>query len=381
MTSAVEYLAERKKKFPPHGPAGTGADRAQQLYAELAPSLPAALRHIVATDTVCVGEIGDNQPLVETVRNGSVIEFYSGMMEFLYAVVRTLAGMNIRVEPRHGPANKPALSSTSVAKDVARLLHQWRWPNRWLWAIRRIEASPFELSDPHENWAREVTKASERFLLAHELGHVVIAHGLAESLFANQEMSADAIAGCTLIRFSKDYGDDLARSFGGSVLALRVFAALQSVGVPFSGEYPKQVDRMKSYWSFIRSRMSSWQYFHEVSRIAVAYLEQMDDVVAILDGRAIADSPDTERFLVTLIGMLLEVSRNAVPKEEMVEYIVRRFDHTPTAVVRQTLQALYCYYVDAPAGDAFFDSWTIARMGQSLRAVVKVLPSAISSLL
>jgi hypothetical protein len=370
ITTAGEYLTKRKEKYPPQVAPVGGGDRAQRLYDELAPSLPDELRNLFSTGATAVGEIGINRPIVHTVEDGQVVEFYSGMLDFTHAVVRTLAGLNVHVAP-HREATKRALSIEEITHATAHLFRHWRWPNRWLPAIRRIDSTPFPLEDFTERWARDMTVAVERFLLAHELGHVILAHKLTDSLFEKEEVSADALGGAILRRFADGGGDDFARLFGGSVLALRIFAALEAVGVRFEEQYPDQGARLESYWTFMHKGSPSHQYFYEASRIAVAYLKQMDDVVALLGGKIETRKPDDQRILAIMIGMLLELSRQAVERKDLVDYITHRAADTPKDILQNALQALCRYYLDSPPPkDAFFDPQTNRRMGRALRTVL-----------
>lgn len=381
MTTAAEYLAKRKEKHPPQVAPVGGADRAQHLYGELAPFLPDELRNLFSTGAVAVGEIGINHPIVQTLEDGQVVEFYSGMLDFTHAVVRTLAGLNVHVAP-HREATKCALSKEEVAHATAQLFRKWRWPNRWLPAVRRIDSAPFALEDFTERWVRDMTVAVERFLLAHELGHVILAHKLTDSLFEKEEVSADALGGAILRRFADGGGDDFARLFGGSVLALRIFAALEAAGVRFGEQYPDQDARLKSYWTFMHERSPSHQYFYEASRIAVAYLGQMDDVVALLkDGTIGIQKLDDERILAIMIGMLLELSRQAIEQKELVEYITQRAADTPKDILQNALQALCHYYLDSPPPkNAFFDPWTNRKMGRALRTVLPDLSADVRTM-
>jgi hypothetical protein len=174
-----------------------------------------------------------------------------------------------------------------------------------------------------------------------------------------------------LRRFADGGGDDFARLFGGSVLALRIFAALEAVGVRFGEQYPDQDARLKSYWTFMHERSPSHQYFYEASRIAVAYLEQMDDVVARLKGGTIEiHKLDDQRILATMIGMLLELSRQAVERKQLVDYITQLAADTPKDILQNALQALCHYYLGSLPKDAFFDPWTNREMGRALRTAL-----------
>jgi hypothetical protein len=383
MTPATTLLAKHQKMHPPFYASVGGADRAIQIFGVLAPHLPMALRDSVANGAVAIGEIGRNIPGIQTIPiagNEAIIEFNSGMMDFVYAVVRTLTGSWVRVT-RQGAQNEPAASLTTVAHDAAVLFRQWKWPNRWIWAVRRIKYPRFAITEKVQGRAEEVAKCVESFLLAHELGHVAIDLGLLPPSTENVELRADAV-GCGLM-FSLGLHDvDLADGYGAAVLATRICVALEDLGIRFDGSYPKcETTRLESLKEVAKSHCPSIQYFHEISRIAGAYEDHMDDVEDHIRGRKQNHPPDYERILVWLIAQLLDVALGRLSSQVMSQRIVDLHAQKPPDIVRQVLHTLHGYYLAEPRADSFIDPETRRRMRQCLLSIMDGLPDNTKKLL
>jgi hypothetical protein len=345
------------------------------------PCLPQNLRDLVSSGAVTIGEVGLNAPGVQTITvgGGAVIEFNSGMVDFVYAVVRTLAGNMVRVTTS-GPQNEPALSVVDVARDAAALFKQWKWPNRLLWTVRRIAYPPFEITGKVQGRAEEVAKNAELFLLAHELGHVSIDRGLVPPVPENDELRADAIGCGLMIRLANFGRIDLADAFGAATLAIRICAALEDVGVQFSRAYPPEVERLKNLRNVAISACPSMQYYHEISRIGVAYEDQMDDVQDHIDKMPRVRAADGERLLVRFIAELLDVALGRLSDHTFVEHIIALNSEVPPEVMRQALRTLDAYYVARPPKDSFIDTDMRGRMRQSLLRVKADLPNDIKGL-
>jgi hypothetical protein len=308
----------------------------------------------------------------------AVIEFNSGMMDFFYAVIRTLAGSMVRAT-ESGPENKPAVPVTDVARDTAALFRQWKWPKSWCWTVRRIRYPLFQIPDKIRERILEFSKYTELFLLAHELGHVEMDCGIVPQTSENVEVRADEI-GCKILFGLASHGImDLADLYGAAVLAVRVCAGLEYVGFKFSRLYPKQPIRLQCLRSAALSFCPSVQYFHEISRIGVAYQDQMDDVEDHFDKSPRVRAPDGERLLVRLIAELLDVPLGRLSTQVLADDIIDLDAQTDAAILRQALRTLYEYYLASPPADSFIDVDMRRRMGQSLVQVMKLLPEEIEN--
>ena len=377
MTPAMSYFAKRQKRHPLRG-----FDRAQYLYVVLKSQLPEELQDLVSSGTVVIGELTRNRPEIQTVPidgNGAVIEFNSGMMGFFYAVIRTLAGNMVRVT-ESGPENKPAVPVTDVARDTAALFRQWKWPNSWIWMVRSIKYPLFPTTDKILERVLEFSKCTELFLLAHELGHVEMDCGIVPQTSENVEVRADEI-GCKILFGVASWGIiDLANLYGAAILAVRVCAGLEYVGFEFSRSYPQQSIRLQCLRSAALSFCPSVQYFHEISRIGVAYQDQMDAVEDHFDKSPRVRAPDGERLLVRMIAELLDVPLKRLSSQDFARHITELTETTPADIMRQTLHTLYGYYVSSPPKDSYIDVDMRVKMKCSLLQVMETLPKEIKQL-
>lgn len=381
ITPAMIDLEKSQKKYPPLYARIRGADRAQQLYEILAPCLPQELRNMVSSGTVAIGEIGRNSPEVWYVPlegDGAVIRFHSGMIDFIYAVIRSLSGLMVKVTTS-GPQNEPAVSRAEVARYTANLFRQWKWPNRWIWAIRRISYPTFEIAGSVHGRVEEVAKYTELFLLAHELGHVAVDHGLFSRASEDVELQADTVALELMCNLAAIGGIDLADAYGAAVLAVRICAGLETAGVRFAS-LPSQSDRLKSLRNVAISVSPSMQYFHEISRIAVSYQDLMDGVDDQIYRHPITRVPDAERVLVRLIAELLDTALGRLKNESLANHISELVATMPPEVMRHALHTLHDYYVHSPPADSFIDAPMRERMGHALLEVMGSLPAQIKDL-
>jgi hypothetical protein len=380
MATPSAYLAKRKKRYPPLYPSRWGLDVAQRLYGILEVGLPDPLRELVACRTVVVGEIGRNHPEIQTIirRGTAVIEFNSGMMDFVFAVIRTLGGNMVR-HTRVGRENEPAQSVPDVAAETAKLFKQWKWPNRYLWTVRRINYPPFNITRNVHATADHLAMYVELFMLAHEFGHVAIEHGLYTAAPSDVETVADFCGYTFMSNLAKMGRVDPALVFGGSVLAIRICAGLERIGVRFSQAYPKQHIRLEKFCRNAQVACPSIQFYHELSRIGYAYNDQMDDVETHFGRRRPNGTPAHDRLLVKLIAMLMEVAMERMSSVELIQIIVSLNAQTPRDVMGAALCTLHAYYVAAPPNSSFIDNNMRQSMGQILVRIQHELPPSISS--
>src|SRR5215831_6278243 len=104
-SSVAEYIRDRQERHPPW----KGVDRGAMHLSAFLETLPSELTEIYETGRLGVTEVGLAQPLAKKIplpRRSYVVEFTSGMLEFLYSIARTLAaktcvwdGGRIVVEP------------------------------------------------------------------------------------------------------------------------------------------------------------------------------------------------------------------------------------------------------------------------------------------
>lgn len=383
MTTASDELAKHQKACPPRYAHLQGLDRAQQLYQNLVPVLPPRISDLFSNGLVAVGEVGRNNPDIQTIQisgGGSVIEFNSGMMDFVYTVARGLAGRSVR-RTASGPENQEALSLPDVVRQIGKVFMQWKWYRRWLWKLRRIRYPEFHITENTHRWVEANATLAELFMLSHEIGHIVLEQKILPPLTANAELNADTIGLELIANLVTKRGEDINLVFAGAVFAIRIFAGLEKVGVRFSSAYPPQAERIANISACMLSLCPSRQYFHEISRVAVSYQDIMDDVENHIVRRTAPVKPDTERITVRLIAELLDVALGRLPKKKFIAYIIQTAEETSPDMMRQVVDTLKKYYVDAPQDEPFLDQDIKKKMGALIIEILSELPEQVRVML
>ncbi len=377
MTTASDYLAKHQKAYPPLYLVSQGLDRAQQLYKNLAPDLPSGISDLFSNGLLAVGEVGHNFPDIQTITvpgGGFVIEFNSGMMDFVYAVARGLSGRFVR-NIAAGPENRAALALPEVERQIAKIFMQWKWYKRWLWKLRRIRYPDFDITEGAHKWAEGIATIAELFMLAHEVGHIILEKKILPPRSANNELDADTIAMMLVAKFANKKGEDPTFIFAGAVFAIRIFAGLEKVGVRFSSAYPPQAERIANISACMSSLCPSRQYFQEISRIAVAYQDMMDTVENHIVKRPGTIKLDPERIIVRLTAELLEVALGRVSKDKLIADINKIAEQTSADIRRQVADTLNKCYVVTPQVETFIDRDTKKKMGA---LILEVMPRFLS---
>ena len=374
MTPASAYLARRKKRYPPRD----GFDRAERLFQMLEPDLPRALRDAYSTGVLAIGEVGESRPDVWMDRldgDGFFIEFFSGMHDFIYAVLRAFAGVTIR-HTSSGPVNTAALGLPDVVSEVARTFRQWARYTRWPWLWGRISRPDFPVAENIQRLTDTLTESTELFMLAHELGHVAIDLGVYPLISKNTEPNADS-CGLQLFLPSAEKAFGLRRAFFGAAFSVRVFAGLRSLGVSFSTEYPPLEERLKDLMMGLRSYCPNEQYFHEASTVMIAYQSMMDDVDKRIDKRAKASLPDAERRVIRAIAELEDVALGRRSKAAFIASLTRDSTQVSPEVMQQIAATLSHYYLDKPTTDGFTPFELRLGMNNWLFAIIPELPERV----
>jgi hypothetical protein len=373
MTLASDYITRKKKRFPPFYDDKKGVDRAIKLYQNLEPTLPQKVRDSITNANISIGEVGRTMPYVfnSKMQDGStVIVFYSGQIDFVYAVARAFSGLGV-TNTVSGPEGPRALSIKEVSKYVASLFTQYKSFRMLPWNIFRIRYPTFSIYESIHEWAEVIAAYAELFMLAHEIGHIVVEKKKGQFEDSWEERSADTIAMLLVSNYANIKGDDRTMIFAGAVFAIKLIEGLEKTGVKFPKEYPSAKDRIENISKCVLSECPSTQYFYEISRIAVAYEDMMDSVIDILKPR---DQliPDFERILVRLIAEILEVALGRIKKEKLIASLLEMTDKIPTDIKKQIVDTLYNYYVLRLNPDSFIDEETKMKMGSIVNEVCPI---------
>jgi len=205
----------------------------------------------------------------------------SGMMNFLYAVGRAMAGA-ATFTSNSTPATSPAKSLEEVVELVAEVFKAWR---------RHCQPTLIDLfrkNDPiaHARFTiapqilaitENLVTSAELFIVAHELAHACFNLGLTKPPLANEEASADLLGLGFYARPATEVAG-VRTAWAGAVLAVRIIAALEHSGARFSSAYPPGDERVQGLLQELRAFSPTQQFYDEAATVLVAQLDMMDDV-------------------------------------------------------------------------------------------------------
>jgi hypothetical protein len=387
---AADFLARRQKRYPPFYVTSPGVDRARQIYRALASGVPQDINKLFDQEIAVIGEVGRNAPDVSVrvlkrarlrrlPRPAYVIEFNSGMMDFVYAVARTLAGLMVR-QTTTGPSNTAPLQMADVVSETAALFARRAKLSQWPWSVfsGRIRHPTFAITKSVHDWIETLTTCAEMFMVAHEVGHVALREGM-PPFSSNEEESADALAmSFYLPAIFALYREEPRLGLAGAMFAVNIFEGLQRLGVHFSDVYLPQAQRVELVKHFVLALGPSPQWFHEAFTVAVAYQDMLEDVVNRLDPRS-KPPAQFDRVLVRIISEIEEVTRGRLDMGKFVADLVEIQGRVPASLLEEIARTLCAYYVTKPAPVALLHPDFRKKMGETLMAAIPRMPGPLRS--
>lgn len=373
MTPAASYLADRQRQHSP-GP----RDRARELYQVLDPYLPQQLRALVDEGAVAIGAIGTTFPFILTTPippNGHVIEFSTGLMMFVYAVSRALAG-GTNVITRSEAVQSGTLTVEGVAPRIAKTFRTWKRHHQWPWRYLpfgrpRIDKYDFPLTKASHPLAEDLAIRAEAFMLAHELGHVLIDGKLAPADERDEETRADDI-GFRLFLPTEHSRTGVAAA----VWAIRILAGLQRSGFRFADEYPSPERRMDALFHVLRTLGPSDRYADESSTIAVAHASYIDAAERILYGEGAVPPRDERQTRITMLAILEEIVLGGISPAQGATDLAATARAVGPQVRRAAFDTLVRYYcVEVLTVEGYIPQHTALQMGKMLREIAGELPA------
>ncbi len=279
------------------------------IFKSYHPALPQPLLEKVNSGALAIGEVGIAEPQARTKRVGEdqfTVELYSGFMEFYYTITRILCGAQREFRP--GEIEQPSLSQEELTHRVADVFKEWQAGR--FWNGQRYQHPLFLIQEGQREIAEYLATRAEAFVLAHELGHVMIYSGYwpdeaTAKAFPSEETQADVFA-INLVLRSAQSGQYRMR-YAGIVLAIRVFCLLEKLGFVFpSGKHPLVTHRLKVLKELARELSPNELFYVWMSTIAAAYDEQMEAVENIILGLGPKTSQTAERVAIRLFAMIEE---------------------------------------------------------------------------
>ncbi len=381
LTPAQAQLAERQRKHPPSYPRNSlGNDRALALARVLV--LPEALETRFRAGSLVYGEVGDMIPDAHTLPlrdDNFVVLLTSGMMDFLYAVGRAMAGATVLWSEQGERQNAQALDTAHITELVAGTFKQWHkfcQPSLWdlFWRSKRIEHPDFAIGERVRSLTEAMVTSAELYMLAHETGHVLLDLGLTSAPQANEEMRADAV-GFGLYLPVAQAAVRPRMAYAGAGFALRVLSALSHAGVRFSRAYPPAPERLAGLLAVMRQSCPSDGYFDEVSTVMVANFGLMDAVDALIVPGSMPNPLATWQARVSMIAVLQAVAERERPPSEFAEMFKLTAEEEPAADLAD-VAAVLCRYYQAGDGAGYVSDAVGAAMSASLADCIQSLPQA-----
>lgn len=298
-SSPGEHLRTLQTQYPPW----RGVDRGLTLYSGLASHLPAELVRLHDTGQLLAGEIGLAKPAAMTRRLAEheyAVEITSGLLEFLYSVIRILGGLN-RVWGNSGVITEPKLSLAEATHHYKDLVERFK---SGALNERKFTHATFPLHPEQIAVAEDLTTQAERYILGHELGHVVQWElGSPRADQRGQEVVADVLALGLVLRASDPRR--VRMTYAGALIALRVFASLERLDVSFGGPHPRPVERVEILKTAAKQTFTDRRSFRYYRTIAFAWDELMEAVENSLLGRG-PDTMQTADRVVSRLEVILE---------------------------------------------------------------------------
>ncbi len=331
---AAEELAKRQRERP-LGPAG---DRVRDLFQGLPVLADPEFEQVRTSANLSVGEINFRQPNAKTFHlpDGShLITIFSGLIDFYAAACEIL--MNAGTF-HTGKGESQGRTLEDLRSDMQELFLAWT-PQ----GIREDLPSELKLSSFLQTErtldARTLMNGALRFILCHELGHVLFYRSAddeeeaATGLTREQEMRSDSAGMRTAVSCDPDRGA-VRMNFAGCVISLRILAVFGMLGHSFTGDHPDPLARVENVFAEMRSLAGPPAQYWRVSPIAYALDEELETV-----GQRIAGGPDVlpvraDRAFSRLCAALDEVVWRRQEPTIIVPLMAREFEEATDEQMR-----------------------------------------------
>jgi hypothetical protein len=344
---ATEWLRERQTISPPWG----GADRASQIKTLIKPELLPEINRRLFAGTLAIGEVGLAAPTAVTTRlddSSFVVQLHSGLMQLIYLMTRTLHSSSTD----HGPGGvtAPALTHEQLVKKIAQIFLDWRDGK-----LSSKSAFDQHLSMPiHpqiQAIAHQLAVNADIFVLAHELGHVIMDGGDRDKHAAPAQWTADeAYADWIAVRIAFAAGRRLGlrMMYAGMLQAVRVFSFLERLGVKFAGPHLPPGQRLIVVKQMTREQCTHDIEFTHVSTIALSYDELLEGVENVLMGLPVATTQTVERVRVRLWAILEERIKESISHQRFIDDVKESMKDVDEATCTQVANSLREWLADPP---------------------------------
>jgi hypothetical protein len=336
-------------------------DYGRYHYSLLEPRLPADIRALVAENRLAIGEVGVMSPNAFSTfvpPAGYTIQFYTGMMRFLYRVSRAMH-TRVRVFEADGRVHEPTVDFAPAVTIMAEIFRNFM-------QTKRI-AGPqnYPIVQAQIETASGLATCAETFVLAHEIGHIAIWHRRGRGprrLSRREEIQADRLALTFVLGVEGQPGAlqniSPRMAYAGAEFMLRVFSGLGHLGYKFMSTHPPPSHRLKKIRELATELCGGRRGFIKLSTIALSYDQLLEAVERNLAGSQAAKrfvvGVSPERVLSTLAVLIEQCVRKQLTLDFAVQEATVLLTEAPGAVARQAArEAAHMYTVEPiPPGSA-----------------------------
>jgi hypothetical protein len=370
---ATGRLRERQEAYPPW----LGMDRGSRIAQIVKPELLPEINRRLFAGTLAIGEVGLAEPTASTdpLDDGSfVVEMHSGLMQFIYLVTRTLHSAS--VEQTAEGIVAPAITREQLVHKVAQIFLDWEAGK--FATEPGFQHASFPIDPQRVRIAEKLATNAEIFILAHELGHVIMDGGDHNRYPSPaQWRGAETYPDWLGVRITITAGARLGRRmmYAGMLFAVRVFSFLERLGQKFPGPHPPPGERLGLVKQMARGMFAHDIEFTAVSTVALSYDEQLEGVENVLLGRKRVTEQTVERVRVRLWAILEERLKEGISHEQFIKDMKGSLSVVEHATCKEVADTFREWFAD-PRAASIPDPMGghLPLMGAFMRAAIPDLP-------
>ena len=297
-------------------------DRVAHLLAELHEALPPDIRRLVDEGRLVAAEVGDTVPDAHVVSLGEdnyPVYLQTGLFQLLYSMARPIASAVFRTE---GESASTGIST----QDLARIMSEI---STWLVTTGECTGPKYPVTGHQKFIANILAMRAERFILAHEIGHIMLARQADEAIHLRyqadphqEEHDADVLAlQLTLVACHHRNGDGdptrILLTYAGSELALQVWSVIEKLHLTQpSPTHPSAQDRISILRSALRENCASEEQYLVITKIADVIghaFTQACDIAQKAQTASVLPDTQAEDYAKSFKRLLEKCSKGLVP--------------------------------------------------------------------
>src|SRR5262245_38278530 len=286
--NARDFLAEKQREFPP---AANWSELVEQLWESMHPRIPLFIADMRSEGRLVIGATSETEPRIyvrDLADRGHAVVIHQDLLHLIYRLTRAAtAQIALRAGEIDLPAGVDEQRLTQVVTDI-------------LWLFKEtggIFGPTYPINRQQMQLAGELSTQAECFLLAHELGHIIVSpaagketsQDLIERLISgsfvgflppgadtwDEEHFADVIAFDLVMGISSGQvaalGSQNQLRYAGIELMLLIQYALEQFGFRVSDTHPEASLRLEVIRSRARATSKDDRAYHNLTAIARAY--------------------------------------------------------------------------------------------------------------